>query len=107
MTEKGNRVPWITKFSVEKPWLVISLFILATVGFVIQFPKVKIDTDPKNMLPTTSEVRVFNDLVDQWFSLHKDMIVLGIYNEKEIFNPETLERISRFTNEILKIEGVA
>jgi predicted RND superfamily exporter protein len=72
-----------------------------------QFPKMKTDTNPKNMLPKTSEVRVWNDEVEKTFSLYEDMIALGIVNEKGILNPDTLGKIKRITEEVLKIKGVA
>ena len=49
------------------------------------------------MLPVTSAVRVFNDEVDRWFGLHKDVMVLGIVDDEGIVNPKTLERIARIT----------
>jgi predicted RND superfamily exporter protein len=72
-----------------------------------QFPKMKTDTNPKHMLPATSDVRVWNDEVDKTFALYEDMIVLGIANEKGVLNKETLGKVQRITDEILKIKGVA
>ena len=106
MHVKAQRVSRLTEWSVRHPKIAVFLTLLITVTFVIQFPKVKIDTDPKNMLPITSDVRVYNDQVEKWFSLHKDTIVVGIVNKNGIFNQTTLEKVSRITNEILKIEGV-
>jgi predicted RND superfamily exporter protein len=84
----------------------MALTLIITLLFLTQIPRVKTDTDPKNMLPATSEVRVTNDEVDRWFALHKDVIVLGIVNDEGIINPATLERITRITEDILKIPGV-
>jgi predicted RND superfamily exporter protein len=100
------RAPWLTRFSVERPWTVVVLTLLITLAFLVQIPRVVTDTDPKNMLPATSAVRMSNDEVERWFSLHKDVIVLGIVNEEGIFNRETLGRISKITEEIVKIPGV-
>src|SRR3989304_4176118 len=47
----------LTSFSVDHPWLVIAIVAVITLGFAIQFPKKTSDTDPKNMLPATSDVR--------------------------------------------------
>jgi len=102
-----NGVPWLTRFSVERPKQVIALTLMITLGFLTQFPRIQTDTDPKNMLPVTSEVRIFNDQVDQWFVLHKDVMVLGVVNEEGIFKPGTLKRLARITADILKIRGVA
>lgn len=96
----------LTQISVERPKSVIIVIIILTIFFLIQFPRIVTDTDPKNMLPATSPVRVYNDQMESLFSLHKDMIALGIVNDNGIFNQHTLERISRFTEEIKKIKGV-
>ncbi|MBI5634539.1 MAG: MMPL family transporter [Nitrospirae bacterium] len=97
----------LVEFSVNHPKLVVVLSILITMAFMTQFPKMRTDTNPKNMLPATSEVRVWNDEVEKTFSLYEDMIAVGIVNEKGILNTGTLGKIQRITDEILKIKGVA
>jgi len=97
----------LVEFSVRHPKLIVALTILFTLAFMTQFPRMKTDTNPKNMLPATSDVRVWNDEVDKTFALYEDMIVLGIVNEKGVLNSETLRTISAITEEILKIKGVA
>jgi hypothetical protein len=101
------RKSFLVNFSVNHPKLVVLLTILVTLAFMTQFPKIRTDTNPKNMLPETSDVRVWNDEVEKTFGLYEDMIVVGIVNEKGILNKETLSRIIRITDEILKIKGVA
>src|SRR3972149_271000 len=96
----------LTQISVERPKSVIAVIIILTFFFLIQFPKIVTDTDPKNMLPASSPVRVYNDQMEALFALHKDMMAVGIVNEKGIFNPATLERIARLTGKITKIKGV-
>ncbi|MBI2159731.1 MAG: MMPL family transporter [Candidatus Rokubacteria bacterium] len=97
----------LVEFSVRHPKLVVSLTILFTLAFMTQFPKMRTDTNPKNMLPATSDVRVWNDEVDKTFALYEDMIVLGIARENGVLNPETLGRIGRITDQLLRIKGVA
>ncbi|MDP2167732.1 MAG: MMPL family transporter, partial [Thermodesulfovibrionales bacterium] len=97
----------LVEFSVEHPKLVVALTIILSVAFMTQLPKMKTDTNPKNMLPATSDVRVWNDEVDRTFGLYEDMLVVGVVNENGVLNSKTLERISRITDEILKIKGVA
>jgi hypothetical protein len=65
--------------------------VVVTLLFMTQFPKMRTDTDPKNMLPATSAVRVWNDKVENDFSLYKDTIVLGIVSDKGILNSDTLD----------------
>jgi hypothetical protein len=86
--------------------VVLVLFLLLTLGFGSQLPRIRTDTDPKNMLPITSPVRQYNDQVEGWFGLHPDTIVVGIWSERGIFAPETLARVARLTDGILNLPGV-
>jgi predicted RND superfamily exporter protein len=97
----------LVEFSVRHPKLVVSLTVLVTLAFMTQFPRMRTDTNPKNMLPATSDVRVWNDEVDKTFALYEDMIVVGIARDAGVLNSETLEKVGRITNELLKIKGVA
>jgi len=97
----------LVEFSVEHPKLIVVLSVLITMLFMTQFPKMRTDTNPKNMLPATSDVRVWNDEVEKTFGLYEDMIAVGIVNEKGILNKDTLGKVQRITDEILNIKGVA
>lgn len=97
----------LVEFSVEHPRLIVIISLLVTLAFMTQFPGMRTDTNPKNMLPATSDVRVWNDKVEKTFNLYEDTIALGIVNERGILNPATLGKIKRITDEILKIKGVA
>src|SRR3970282_1293591 len=63
--------------------------------------------NPKHMLPDTSAVRVWNDEVDKTFALYEDTIVVGVENDAGVLNRETLGRIARITDGILRLEGGA
>ena len=93
-------------WSAAHPWTVLALVLLLTVAFGSQLPRIRTDTDPKNMLPITSPVRQYNDQVEGWFGLHPDVIVVGIRSEAGIFEPDLLDRIHRLTEEILRLPGV-
>jgi len=95
----------ITTFALDRPKTVIGLVLIVTFLFASQFPKIKIDTDPENMLEADQPDRVFYDRVKKEFGIH-DLIVVGIVDEKGMFRPESLERVARATSEILKIKGV-
>lgn len=96
----------LTELAVERPRSTVAFVIILTLIFFSQFPKILIDTDPKNMLPETSPVRVYNDQIESLFALHRDTIVLGIENPAGLFNRATLERVARFTDAIMRIKGV-
>jgi hypothetical protein len=97
-----KRLIWL---SMEYPRAVISLVLLVTVAFGIQFPKIHIDTDPENMLPAEQADRVLYNRAKQDFGIH-DLIVLGITDEAGIFRPDTLGRVARVVERIKAIHGV-
>ncbi len=97
----------LVEFSVRRPRLVVAIVVLITLGWVTQFHRIKTDTNPKNMLPPTSDVRVWNDEVDETFALYEDMIAVGVVNDEGILNERTLGKVLRITDEVLRIEGVA
>jgi hypothetical protein len=97
----------LVEFSIRRPKLMVWVTVALTLLFLTQLPRIKTDTNPKNMLPETSEVRVWNDEVDRLFALYEDTIVVGVQNEAGVLNRETLGRIARITGEILDLEGVA
>ncbi|MDD5156107.1 MAG: MMPL family transporter, partial [Candidatus Omnitrophica bacterium] len=95
-------------FALRKPKVIFGITIILTLAACLQFLKVKIDTDPENMLPEKEFVRVFHKEIKKEFGLH-DYIVLGVVNESDkegVFNPGTLEKVYNITQAIRKIDGV-
>ena len=107
MMEAMMRKRSLVALSVDYPKTVVFLSVLLTMLFMTQFPKMTIDTNPKNMLPATSAVRVGNDGVEKTFGLYEDMIVLGVTHDQGVINPATLAKLKRITEAILQIRGVA
>ena len=97
----------LVEFSLRRPRLVVWLTVALTVLFLGLIPRIRIDTNPKHMLPETSDVRVWNNQIDRTFALYEDTIVVGVQNDAGVLNRETLGRIARITDEILKLDGVA
>ena len=87
------------------PRIVIGIVAALTVFFALQFPKIKIDTDPKNMLSKDEHVRVYHEYMKEEFNLN-DMLVVGIYNDKGVFTPETIASVLAITDEIKELDGV-
>ena len=97
----------LVELSIRRPRLVLLVAAILTLLFATQFPRVRTDTNPKHMLPDTSDVRVWNDQVDRIFALYEDTIVVGVANDAGVLNRETLGRVARVTDEIVRLEGVA
>jgi hypothetical protein len=98
----------IIRFSVRRPGAVMAVVgVLLLIG-LIQFPAIKVDTDPENMLPEDEPVRVFDHRVKEEFGLY-DFIIVGVVDEDSsegVFTPDTLENVYRLSGKIKSIEGV-
>jgi predicted RND superfamily exporter protein len=97
----------LVRLSVDRPRAVLLAIAAVTVLALLPLPRIRTDTNPKNMLPPTSAVRVRNAEVERTFGLYEDVIVVGIRNEGGLLNPATLDRIRAVTQAILAIPGVA
>lgn len=96
----------LVQWSVKQPKSVFLLTLLVTMLFCVAFIWTKVDTNPKNMLPPTSEVRVWNDAVDKQFGLHEDNIVIALTPAKGVLQAESLQKLQALTSEILSVKGV-
>ena len=95
----------VTHFSIDHPKLTIVAALVITVILALQFFRIRIDTDPENMLEVNQMDRVFYDRVKEDFGIH-DMIVLGVTDTEGIFRTETLGKLQRIAHGIVDIEGV-
>ena len=92
-------------WSIDHPKGTMLLTAIVTLLFLVQFPRVVIDTDPENMLEPDQADRVFYDQVKEDFGIY-DLIVVGITDGQGIFRTETLEKLARIAEDVLGIEGV-
>ena len=96
----------MTNFSLKHPWLIIALILVLTAAFVVQFPKVKFDNDPENMLSEDEHVRILHNRVKDLYSLY-DFVIVGVVNDRHpdgIFNVDTLQRVHELTHELLSLK---
>ncbi|MBD3296762.1 MAG: MMPL family transporter [Candidatus Omnitrophica bacterium] len=98
----------IIRFCVKRPRAVMLIVGVLVLAGLIQFPKIKVDTNPENMLPGDEPVRVFDHRIKEEFGLY-DFIILGVVNEdapEGVFTPATLKNVYFLSNSIKGIEGV-
>ncbi|MCK4796250.1 MAG: RND family transporter [Spirochaetes bacterium] len=94
----------IAKFITRFP-IAIMLFILIISGFSsygIRY--LKINTNIKDAIPDSMEVKKFYNEVEEIFS-SGDAIIVGVFTEN-IFNKDTIGLINKLTKEFEKIEGI-
>lgn len=95
----------MTLFSTKHPWVVMIMTLLAVVFFGAQFPKVKFDNDPENMLAKDEPVRVLHNQVKERYRLF-DFVIAGVVNTENadgIFNVGSLGRIDALTRELISL----
>ncbi len=98
----------IVDWCLHNPKTIIGIYVLITIGFLTQFPSIKIDTDPENMLRADEPVRVAHHEFKEQFALH-DTIVVGVVNDSGqngVFTPKILTNIASITADIEEIDGV-
>ena len=95
----------LVHLSLNHPRWALAVIIGLTVLFALAFPKIRIDTDPENMLEDDQPDRIYYRQVKQDFGIY-DLLVLGIVDEQGVFRPETLAQTARLVEGILQIKGV-
>lgn len=95
----------LTEFSINHRWIVIGIVAVITVFFALQLPKIKIDTNPENMLEADEPVRVFDRQVKDEFGI-SDFIAVGVVSEEGAFNQQTLANVYNIIEEVKDIDGV-
>ncbi len=95
----------MTNAGLKYPRLVLMVTLLITAVFVMQFPKVKFDNDPENMLSEDEAVRIFHNRIKEKYDLY-DFVIVGVVNTNDpdgIFNVETLGRIDVLTKALISL----
>ncbi|MFQ5427662.1 MAG: RND family transporter [Thermodesulfobacteriota bacterium] len=98
----------IVEKSLNHPKTVVIIYAIITAVFLLQFPKIMIDTDPENMLYADEPARVAHREFKDDFALH-DSIVVGVVDNTSpegVFTLATLNRVAAITEEISRIDGV-
>jgi len=98
----------IISFSINHPKTIIAITLVLVIITGLQIPKIKVDTDPENMLSEKEFVRVFHHEIKKEFTLY-DFIILGIVNEANpngVFNVSTLGKVHDITGNVKDIKGV-
>ena len=92
---------------VHHPRKVMLMCILATVYFLIQIPRIPIETDLKKWLPEGNVEVEYYDEVRELFGL-SSRAVIAIEHEGPggIFNPTTLELVATLTEAVKELDGV-
>lgn len=94
-------------FILRHPKLVLVVLAAITVLLAMQLNNLRWETDARVYLPKGHPAIIYDEKVADLFGV-KDSLIIGIVNDGEqgIYNPETLERIRRITDQVAAIPGV-
>ncbi len=95
----------LTNASLRFPVVVVLLVLMAVIFGGAQFPKVKFDNDPENMLSPDEPVRLFHNRTKGQYGLY-DFVIVGIVNTNHVdgvFNVGTLGRVDTLTKQLLSV----
>jgi hydrophobe/amphiphile efflux-3 (HAE3) family protein len=94
----------LAEYIVKYRWIIISLFLIVTFGFMSQIPTVQIDTNLKSQLPKDMPSRVNTDKIDSLFG-GTEMLMI-IVQADDVLKTGTLKRIRMLSKKIKRIKGV-
>ena len=85
----------VTEYSLKHYKLITIVMVVFTLLLGSLIARIKVDTDPENMLSNEEPVRIFHNSTKKVFNL-SDLVVVGIVNNKDpngIYNPSSLTKI--------------
>jgi len=85
--------------------IILVLSALFIVGVGVFIPSIQFDTSQEAFIQDDNPVLVYRERVKETFGL-KDPMVLAIHNENGVFNKESLELVSRLSDELITIQGI-
>jgi hydrophobe/amphiphile efflux-3 (HAE3) family protein len=91
----------------KRPWLVITIVLLITIGFGSLLPALEMQTSMDNFLPD-DEVVTANNRINNYFGAGDKILMVLIQNQKSssVTSPEALREMSYVSDELLKIEDI-
>lgn len=88
------------------PFLFIVSIFIVTLFFLLQFRNLKMEFDPKSILPQEHPYVQLNNKIEEAFGGSR-VVVIGIHNKKgDVFNSNTLSKIKGITEDVKKISGI-
>ncbi len=84
---------------------VVVIALVLTAVFAVMFIRLKVDTDPENMLPADDEVRVLNAEIRDQFGTG-DMIVVGVFADEDMVTADRFGAAITFHDRLSEVDGV-
>ncbi len=96
----------LLRFSVRHPRVVITVVAVLTVCALIFIPRIRLRLDGRSLIPSNLPEFAEGDQAATRFEL-RDLVLIGVGNEESgVYTPETLQRITRLSDGLARVEGV-
>jgi uncharacterized protein len=96
----------LLRFSVRHPRLVIALVCAISVFALVFIPRIQLRLDGRSLIPSGLPQFAEGDQAAARFEL-RDLVLIGVGNEVSgVYTPETLQRITRLSDGLSRVDGV-
>jgi len=96
----------IMNFTLRRPVLVLIAILALSVYFFMEMKNnTRMETDLDEYMPQDHPAFVYSDSAEAIFNI-KDAIIIGIENKDGIYNTQTLEKITKLTRDLQKMEEI-
>lgn len=92
---------------VRYPKVIVIILLVATVLFAMQLDKLRWETDARVYLPKGHHAIIYDEIVADTFGVKNSILIAVVNESKGIYNPETLARVARITEQVAKLPGVS
>jgi hydrophobe/amphiphile efflux-3 (HAE3) family protein len=91
----------------KKPWLIIGIIILITIGFGSSLPALEMETSTEDFMPD-NEILNANQRVSEYFGQSGEMLMVFIEKEnaQNIISPQAIKEINNVSEELLQIDEI-
>jgi len=95
------------KLVIGYPRSTLAIFFLLTLFFLSQIPRIRVETDLKNWLPDGNPEVEYYERMRELFGLGGQVVICVEHEGPNgVFNPATLELVTRLTDELKELDGV-
>src|SRR4051812_15922939 len=97
----------LLRFSVQHPRLILGAVIALSLASAILIPRVRLRLDARSLVPANHPDLAASDEAASIFGPRETVLVGIVRKDSDIFNPSTLARIVRLSQELARLEGIA
>ncbi len=95
------------RYVVGYPKIIVIALMLFTVFCAMQLGKLQWETDARVYLPKGHHAIIYDEIVADTFGVKNSILIAVVNEEKGVYNPETLSRVARITEQVAKLPGVS